>query len=312
MTFERTITTLVFRGLASLALAAAAVSPAAFAHSTSMTMSSDKTIRECGDVRVTFSDSGDDELPSVRSEERLTLPAPPQGALSVAPPQSGGVYVSGWDGNGYEVVACRVAAGRTEENARATLDKITVRRDPGGLGASGPDGSLWTAYFIVKAPRGASLDLSVENGGIDTRDVIGKIHARSTNGPISIEGCSGEIDASAENGPVSLGRSTGDIRIRTQNGPISVSLPGKWEGGQIDARAINGPLTLELPAGFRPGVRVETSRYAPFRCDAAACDGSNYRSGSGGIRLDLGGSERKVFVSTDNGPMSIVAPDGEI
>ena len=58
---------------------------------------------------------------------------------------------------------------------------------PGG-GFNGPttDSNEWMAYFIVHAPRDASLNLEAKNGPIEVRGVNGTIKLRAANGPIAI------------------------------------------------------------------------------------------------------------------------------
>ena len=131
-------------------------------------------------------------------------------------------------------------------------------------------------HFIVRAPRGAGLDLEASNGPVSVRgisgavvaraengplafeDSTGRIQAETKNGPISLKDCSGTVQANAVNGPVSVAGSGGDTNVSTQNGPISVRLSGSHWDGKLDARARNGPLSLSLPDGFASGVLVES------------------------------------------------------
>jgi len=107
----------------------------------------------------------------------------------------------------------------------------------------------WTAHLLVKAPRGAAMELHVNNGPMGLFHVDGSLKVRAVNGPITVRGCKGDLDLSAENGPVSLEENGGKQSVRTQNGPITIDLDGKnWSGAGLEAHATNGPVTLRVPA----------------------------------------------------------------
>ncbi len=174
------------------------------------------------------------------------------------------------------------------------------------LTASGPADRRSVIYFLVRAPRGADLNLEASNGEIAVHNVSGTIVANTTNGPISIKQSSGTITADAQNGPINLAGGAGTVKLRARNGPIGVKLSGSAWDGSIDAHTENGPISLKLPRDYRSGVVVESDGHSPFSCRAEACrqalrtwDDDDAR------RVELGSGATVVRMSTHNGPVSV-------
>src|SRR5205823_3978433 len=153
----------------------------------------------------------------------------------------------------------------------------------------------------------ASLNLESGNGPVDASNVSGKITIRTTNGPLALDHCSGTVEASTVNGPISMNAGGGNIRLEAANGPISLHLAeAEWNGSQLEARTNNGPLAVTLPAGFRTGMRLETSGHGPISCRADACQNARTE----GNRffphlLQLNGASDVIRLSTRNGPVSV-------
>src|SRR6266849_6156021 len=229
-------------------------------HGMSMSIDDDDLVSNCGAVRVTFNDR-----PALRAEESVPVGSPR--SLSIRAPQNGGVYVIGGS-SGYEVTACK-AAWYDED-----LSQIRTRVSGNEVTADGPGGGEWTVFFIVRAPRGASLDL------------------RTYNGPISLDGGSGTMKLNAE------------------NGPVSVRLRGTTWDGSIEAHTQNGPASLRIPAGFRSGVVVESDGHGPVSCRAAACrEARRTWDDEDNRKIELGSGPTVVRMSTVNGPVSVRESD---
>lgn len=216
---------------------------------------------------------------------------------------NGGIRVVGGTGSGYSVSVCKAVAPGVDPGAvRAVLagNELT---------ATGPENERWVAFFIVRAPRGASLDLHSSNGPISIRDVDGTIDAQAVNGPVSVRDSSGTINASTTNGPVSISGGSGDVRLRATNGPVSVKLSGSAWIGNLEASTQNGPVSLRMPRGFQSGVVVDALGSGPVSCRAEACAGQRFRLEDGRHgrprRIELGSGPQVVRVSTVNGPVSV-------
>jgi hypothetical protein len=295
-----------------LFLTVAATAAAGHGSSVNVSIDSDREIRGCDDIRISF-----DERPAAVSESSFTLPG--GNPLAVDLPRHAGIHVVGSQRSDFAVTACKAARRRED------LDEVRVSPDGAGIAFRGPGSKDWLVHLIVLAPRDATLDLEASNGPIDVRGMTGRVTLRTTNGPIGISDTSGQIDADAQNGPISLddcsgsgearaangpihisGRS-GTYRLSTQNGPISVNLEGdRWEG-TLDASAVNGPLTLKLPEGYRSGVRLEATGHGPVSCPESACRSARRTFDDRGRRIEFGDPEPVVRLSTRNGPVSIEA-----
>ncbi len=256
-----------------------------------------RDITDCGQISVRF----DGERVPMSTEE---IAVGNRGTLRIRSDRNGGIRVSGWDGSGYSVKACKAIS----PDVNATDIRVTQSADE--ISATGPDEGQWVVYFLVRAPRGASLDLVSTNGPVGIAGVNGTINARVTNGPISVKESSGKIDARATNGPVSLHGGSGDVTLTAVNGPVSVKLEGdSWQGGNLEASTQNGPVSLKLPRGYRSGVVVEALGHGPLICKAEGCKQISLYSDDEDEdrtrRIELGSGPRVVHLSTVNGPVSI-------
>jgi hypothetical protein len=218
------------------------------------------------------------------------------------------VQVRGWERADYSVEACKIAAAEDRAGAEQMVKGISVTRSAGRISSTGPttDDANWQVYFIVHAPKDASLNLDTKNAPISVSGVSGTIKLRSTNGPISLNDCSGTMDVHTANGPISLNGGGGEVHLNAQNGPISLNLAGEvWNGPQLEARTINGPISVSLPDTFRSGVRLETSGHSPVSCGAGACTNAWTNNTANQRIVQLNGSQDTIHVSTNNGPVSI-------
>ncbi len=259
----------------------------------------------CSDLKVT----SDGEVAQANETFALTRAEAP--VLELSGIDRGIFKVRGWEQANYSVETCKIAVADDRATAEQTVRGISVSRSAGRFSASGPSGSdaNWQIYFIVHAPKGASLDLETKNGPIDIAGVTGALKVRATNGPVSVRDSSGTLDVHTTNGPISFGGGGGEVRLTAQNGPISLELAGDiWNGSLLEARTVNGPVSLSLPETFHSGVRVETSGHAPVSCAAGPCRGAWTDTSSDQRVMQLNGSQDTIRVSTRNGPVSVHGP----
>jgi Toastrack DUF4097 len=259
----------------------------------------------CSDLRVR---SDDGEI--VQSNESATLSRGEVPILELDDTAGRGVIsVRGWDRQEYAIETCKIAAAETRAAAEQLVRGISVTRSAGHISTTGPstpaasnDEGNWQLYFIIRAPRDASLDIQSRNGPVSVDGVNGNVKLRATNGPVSLNNCAGQVEAQTQNGPISFAGGGGDVRLNAQNGPISLSLAGEiWNGARLEAHTVNGPVSISIPDTFRSGVRVETAGHSPFSCRIDAC-----RNGfTDGGTLQLNGSQDTIRVSTRNGPVSV-------
>ena len=122
-----------------------------------LSMHSHGAINTCDDLDFTFEDQE-----AVRGEDHFNVPKS-AAPLYMTAAENGGLEVVGWDGNGYDITACKAAAGQD------FLSQISVSIHGARVTAEGPAEREWTVYFIIKAPNDSALRVEAKNGPISLR-----------------------------------------------------------------------------------------------------------------------------------------------
>jgi hypothetical protein len=266
-----------------------------------------RDITDCSQIRVTI-----DDAPAARAEENVAVGN--QQSLRIRTDTNGGIYVSGASDGAFSVKLCKAAAFAED------LAKVRANVSGNQVSLSGNDGNddsdehRVMGYYLVRAPRGATLDLMTTNGSISIRNVDGTVRAEAQNGPIGVKNSTGTIDARTQNGPIGLTGGSGRVTLRAQNGPIDVKLSGTTWDGTLDAKSDNGPLSLKLPRGYRSGVVVESDGHGPMRCSGEACRNARRTwddDDADNRRIELGSGAMVVHLATSNGPVSVKERDLE-
>jgi hypothetical protein len=273
-------------------------------HSRSSFSSHGGPMADCADLQMSF----DGERAIVRSEEK-TLTRAEAPTLRVHAETNGGVQLQGWDKDTYSVTTCKAAAP-PEGQAEMLFSQIHVSIQGGEVSASGPERSgrhgEWSVFFLIRTPKGATVDLEATNGPLSLYGVDGKVTARVTNGPISLKDFAGDADVQATNGPISVSGSRGNVRIRTQNGPITVAVSEtSWSGAGLTADAENGPVSLHVPAGFQSSFLVESRGHGPVSCAASICGETRKTWDDDRKRIEFGSGAPVIHLSSYNGPVSV-------
>ena len=282
-----------------IAAAALLIAPALSAHSQDITMDTndDGDVTSCSQIHVSF----DGERAATAEQE---LPAASLRSLKITSDQHGGIRVTGWDQPRYAVTVCKAAA------TPSVLSRIDARLSGDEASVNGPDSGRWVAFFLVRTPRNATLDVSVHNGPVGLHHVNGTLKVRAQNGPIALKDASGTIDATTVNGPISLAGGSGNVRITATNGPLSVKLSGTRWDGTLDATTENGPVSLKVPRNFGSGVELNVKGHGPISCKAEACRGAARALRDDDERdaprqLTFGNGAKNVTLTTVNGPVSV-------
>jgi hypothetical protein len=233
--------------------------------------------------------------------------------LKLVAARNGGISVRQAAGSQIEVKLCKAAVAASDAEALNLLNQVHLEAQGGTVTATGPDRNRdddgrWTALLLVRAPAGATLDLSAANGGISLKQFRGNVTARTTNGGISLREVSGSIDATTTNGGISLRDSSGNVKVKATNGGLSLGLGTGWQGGSLTAETGNGGVVLEVASGFQTPTEVAVRGMGSVQCSSAVCDGA-MQSESGRQRvLRLGGGTPVVKASTVNGGVVIRDP----
>jgi hypothetical protein len=208
------------------------------------------------------------------------------------------------EGKDVVVEGKRSAKARSDEAAKEMLGKLEIREEVGGstvrVESRPPRMSGFGGHeieWIVKVPKGLTVDLRTVNGGVRMNGLSGEIHAKTTNG--GIRGTNLVIDtleASVVNGGVEieLGSpldATDAVELTTVNGGVTFALPSESKAA-ITARAVNGGVRAS------DDLKIEredesTEREARRRLTGTMNGGGarvNVSTTNGGVRLSRTGS----------------------
>ena len=208
------------------------------------------------------------------------------------------------DGKDIIVEGKRSAKARSDEAAKEMLGRLEIREEVGGstvrVESRPPRMSGFGGHeieWIVKVPKGLTVDLRTVNGGVRLNGLSGEIHAKTTNG--GVKGTDLVIDnleASVVNGGVEieLGSpldATDAVELTTVNGGVTFALPSESKAA-ITARAVNGGVRAS------DDLKIEredesTERESRRRLTGTMNGGGarvNVSTTNGGVRLSRAGS----------------------
>lgn len=264
----------------------------------SITMNDDSPSDDCSQHLHVYND---DFSASARDEEVRTVPNQP---LTITAEHNGGIQVTTWDKAEISLKLCKQASADDEATARKILSGVKLELNGSNISVSSPDSdtehSLGT-LLMVKTPRGATLDLSVHNGGISLNRFDGTAKARAVNGGIALKKSTGSLSVEAQNGGISIKDCSGDVSANVQNGGLSISLPERWEGKGLDAHTHNGGLVVAVPRNLSTGVEIAGSEHTSIICKDDACSGAQRTWDDRQRILRFGAGEALVHATTVNG-----------
>jgi hypothetical protein len=299
MSLQKLLTGLAVLVWATVALTAAP-SPRSHRSVSSFSAAEDSPVRECSDLHVQM-----DSRKAVMQSEQRTITRAEAANLRVRGSSNGGVQIEGGNSDSYAVTLCKFAAPDT--GAEALLSQVHISFANGELSVSGPNaGHDWSDFLLIRTPKGAAMDVSVNNGPLTIRGVDGALKVHAENGPVSVHDCSGELELRSHNGPVTLEGNSGKQNVSTENGPVTLRLSGTtWNGSGLEAHATNGPLTLEIPSHYQSGVILVSEGHSPFQCRASACSEGRKTWDDDHKRIEFGSGPTLVRLTTENGPVTV-------
>ncbi|HET9503136.1 MAG TPA: ATP-binding protein [Hymenobacter sp.] len=171
----------------------------------------------------------------------LTMPAPVGQALLIEG-GNGGTTIHGWAGPDIRIKALVQCGGRTQEEAQARVQAISIVAAGNVLRAILPEGSLERMVrYELFVPRQTALVVT------------------SGNGSIRIDNVQANIEFHNQNGDVTLRDLGGRVAGETVNGSLSLALGGSaWVGEGLDVRTTNGGVRWQVPAGYSARLLLST------------------------------------------------------
>jgi DUF4097 and DUF4098 domain-containing protein YvlB len=278
-------------------------------HSNTVTMNDDSASDDCAQHLRVYND---EYRASVRGEETRTVPNQP---LTITAEHNGGIQVTTWDKAEISLKLCKQVAADDEATARKIVNESELQVSGGNVIVITPeysqDHSIGTV-LLVKAPKGANLDMSVHNGGISLNGFNGTAKAHAKNGGISFKRSTGTLVAEAQNGGVSIKDCSGDVNARVQNGGLSISLPEQWEGKGLEAHTQNGGLTVAVPKNLNTAVEIATSEHTSIICKDDVCNDAQRTWDNGHKMLRFGSGNPLIRATTVNGGVVVHARRAEL
>ncbi|HEY1937388.1 MAG TPA: hypothetical protein VGJ33_05615 [Candidatus Angelobacter sp.] len=270
-------------------------------HSSSIITNDNSTSDDCSEhLRV----NDDDYRSRLRDEEIKTIPNQP---LTITGEQNGGIEVTTWDKPEISLKLCKQIAIDDENEGRKLLAETHLDINGANVSVHAPEGDHHSSgtLLIVKAPKDATLNLKVHNGGVSLRNFTGTAEAHAENGGISFSRSTGKLTAEAQNGGISIKDCGGDVTATVENGGLTITLPEHWEGKGLEAHATNGGLEVSVPKNFNGGLEVVASEHTSIICKDDICQ-SGERTWENGHKLfRLGGTNPQIRATTDNGGIVI-------
>jgi len=241
----------------------------------------------------------------VRGEETRALPNQP---LTIHAEHNGGIQLSTWDKPEFSIKLCKQVASDDDAQGRKVLDQTTLAIDGSTVSVKAPenqnDYSMGT-LLLVRAPRDATLDMDVHNGGISVRRFTGTAKAEAQNGGISLKQSTGKLTVHAQNGGITIQDCGGDVDARVENGGLSLKLPERWDGKGLEAHTQNGGLVVDVPRNLASGLEVSGSEHVSIICKGDICDNGQRTWDNSHRIFHFGSGSTQIRATTVNGGIVI-------
>jgi hypothetical protein len=138
--------------------------------------------------------------------------------------------------------------------------------------------------YEIDVPRETRAEITVANGPVDVRQIVGPLEIKAANGPTRIEDIEQAVEVATINGPTRILRCGANVAIEVVNGPLTLA----QVSGSAKLHATNGPLTLE-----RIGSHVEAAVLnGPINYEGAIGGNFDLSAQNGGIVLRLPSDSR--------------------
>jgi len=167
----------------------------------------------------------------------------PRDMLRVDAEPNGGISVQGWDKKEILIRAKVSAHAKSAEAAQEIAREVSISTNR-VIKADGPNThrrEWFSVSYEIFTPKKSSIDLTTQNGGVEIRDLDGRVRFETLNGGVELADLSG------------------DVVGRTTNGGVSIDLKGKkWDGRGLDVETVNGGVKIRVPENYSAELETGT------------------------------------------------------
>jgi hypothetical protein len=185
------------------------------------------------------------------------------GGIDAQPSSSGQIEVTALktgnrsDVGGVRIVVVPHAEGVTICALYPDVDGEPNECRPGGGGRNSSRDNDVKVQFTVRVPAGVTFTGRTVNGGIEARDLDGRVSLNTVNGDVRIS-TSSYASVKTVNGSITahLGRADWQdvLEMKTVNGSITLHLPGSV-ATDVTAKTVSGQILSDFPISIREAGR---------------------------------------------------------
>lgn len=207
--------------------------------------------------------------PDATDRQTRVLPLGPTGFLELKN-ISGDITITAGSGRDVQVEIVRTARGRSADEARRSLDMVTVAVDQQGERAS----------IAVEYPRERRMNLRVDVAYIVTAPAGTRITANSVSGNVQVRDIKGELTASVVSGSIAISRAERLSAVRTVSGDITLANLANRAG--VTAGTVSGRIVVDDSSATRLDVDAVSGAVAVRN---ASVERASVRTLSGGVEF---------------------------
>ncbi len=202
----------------------------------------------------------------------------------------------------------RYAYGRTDADARARLERVTITdtviSNTWSLTVQTPPAiQPLGARFNINAPSGIHLDLTTSNDKVTINGFRADFNVTASNAVVSCIGTSGNAVITTNNGKVIVQVHSGTISAQTSNAAIECDIAHLPATGSVNLKTSNDDVTLLLPPDVSATVNATTSSGTAVIAGYSGV--VYYEQTQNHIRARIGSGAANITINTSNGDIVI-------
>lgn len=153
-------------------------------------------------------------------------------------------------------------------------------------------------------PGGANVEIFLDNGPVEVKDLTGNIEIRTANGPVALDGIQGHVIAETSQRPIDAVDVIGNLMARTVGADITLRLsPPK--NGRVSAETSDADIRMSIA----PTTAASLSLNAPngvISTNLAGFSVTDITTGSGFISGVLNGGGGQIEATAPNGEITFI------